>query len=32
MGNGKWKTAAKHWRFTVFHFPFAMPDAFSASC
>jgi hypothetical protein len=32
MVDGKWKRAPKHGHFAIFHFPFAMQDAFSTSC
>jgi hypothetical protein len=28
MVDGKWKRAPKHGHFAIFHFPFAMQDAF----
>ncbi|HXG57324.1 MAG TPA: hypothetical protein VNJ03_18230, partial [Vicinamibacterales bacterium] len=28
MVDGKWERTAKYWRFTIFHLPFAMQDAF----
>jgi hypothetical protein len=26
MVDGKWKRAAEHWRFTIFHLPFAIQE------
>jgi hypothetical protein len=28
MVDGKWKKAVEYWRFTIFHLPFAIQDAF----